>query len=90
LRYHGNVGLDFSEGGNLFSESGVFCFWVCVWEIFLSPVEILIAGSEHNKHTQKHKKKKHQWKGGGFFFAGIMEGYGSFSLLLPRRPDFDN
>jgi hypothetical protein len=50
----------------------------------------LIAGSEHNKHTQKHKKKKHQWKGGGFFFAGIMEGYGSFSLLLPRRPDFDN
>jgi hypothetical protein len=83
--------LIFLKEGTCSRNLEFFCFWVCVWEIFLSPVEILIAGSEHNKHTQKHKKKKHQWKGGGFFFfAGIMEGYGSFSLLLPRRPDFDN
>jgi len=77
----------------LISEAGVFVLWVClgtllncvrlIWRISLSLVEVDRWKQAH-KHAQKTHKKNTRGRGGLFLISG--KSYGSFSLLLPRRP----
>lgn len=77
----------------LISEAGVFVSWVClgtllhcvrlIRRISLSLVEVDRWKQAH-KHAQKTHKKNTRGRRGLFLMSG--KSYGSFSLLLPRRP----